>query len=97
MYLNSTPTYIKAIIMPLGIIQPSRTEKVPGTVLLFDENVEVTEVVRALKHGSGKVITTCSYCNPNTNDIKDSHTVLVPQPSDDPNDPLVCFKDGRIL
>jgi hypothetical protein len=45
---------------------------VPGTVLLDDEAAHSEERLVGLKHGTGK----------------DSHIVLSPQPSDDPNDPL---------
>lgn len=45
---------------------------VPGTVLLDDGEAPVEDEHHGLKHGTGK----------------DSHIVLSPQPSEDPNDPL---------
>jgi hypothetical protein len=45
---------------------------VPGTVLLNDTAAHAEEAVRNLKHGTGR----------------DSHIILSPQPSEDPNDPL---------
>jgi hypothetical protein len=45
---------------------------VPGTVLLNDEAAHSESQTGNLKHGTGK----------------NSHIVLSPQPSDDPNDPL---------
>ncbi|KAF8588854.1 MFS general substrate transporter [Ramaria rubella] len=66
--------------MPLGILEPKNTQEaeVPGTCLLSDDpNRKALELyqgidISALKHGSGKY----------------SDIILVPQPSDDPNDPL---------
>jgi hypothetical protein len=49
-----------------------KLDHVPGTVLLNDEAAHVESVTQGLKHGKGK----------------DSHIVLSPQPSADPNDPL---------
>ena len=45
---------------------------VPGTVLLNDQAADVENITSTLKHGTGK----------------NSHIVLSPQPSEDPNDPL---------
>lgn len=45
---------------------------VPGTVLLNDEAAHAEINTSGLKHATGK----------------DSHLVLAPQPSNDPNDPL---------
>jgi hypothetical protein len=45
---------------------------VPGTVLLDDEAAHSEDTTHGLKHGTGK----------------NSHIVLSPQPSEDPNDPL---------
>lgn len=58
-----------------GILDDSKLEHVPGTVILNDETstATVNQQVAGLKHGTGRY----------------SHIVLVPQPSDDPNDPLV--------
>ncbi|KAF8466523.1 major facilitator superfamily domain-containing protein [Gautieria morchelliformis] len=64
--------------MPLGILEPKDTQEVPGTCQLSDDpNQKALEFykgvdVSALKHGKGKY----------------SDIILVPQPSDDPNDPL---------
>lgn len=52
----------------------SELKHVPGTVFLDDETAHNGDAAAAegLKHGTGK----------------ESHIVLAPQPSDDPNDPL---------
>lgn len=50
----------------------SALQNVPGTVLLNDAAAHVDEAVHNLKHGTGR----------------NSHIVLSPQPSEDPNDPL---------
>jgi MFS family permease len=56
----------------LGILEDKHMARVPGTVIL-DEQVAHSEAVTGhLKHGTGK----------------NAHIVLVPQPSDDPDDPL---------
>lgn len=55
-----------------GILEDRHLSRVPGTVLLDEEEASSIESTVALKHGKGK----------------NSHIVLVPQPSDDPNDPL---------
>lgn len=66
--------------MVFGILEPAiiSGERVPGTALLAELEDPSLGLVNArvasrLKHGKGK----------------NSHIVLVPQPSDDPNDPLV--------
>jgi hypothetical protein len=61
-----------AIAMGLGILQPKDGHHVPGTVNLDEAAGTATVNNSHLKHGTGK----------------NSHIVLVPQPSDDPNDPL---------
>ncbi|KAF7537382.1 hypothetical protein G7054_g3773 [Neopestalotiopsis clavispora] len=62
--------------MPWGLLEDHRMEHVPGTVFLADQSDvphEYDEVPReVLKHGTGKY----------------SDIILVPQPSDSPNDPL---------
>ncbi|KAF7186414.1 putative MFS-type transporter [Pseudocercospora fuligena] len=62
--------------MPFGILECNRMEIVPGTAILRDQNDIPDELAAvpadALKHGTGRF----------------SHVVLVPQPSDSPNDPL---------
>ncbi|EME48228.1 hypothetical protein DOTSEDRAFT_122771 [Dothistroma septosporum NZE10] len=62
--------------MAFGIIECHRMEIVPGTALLQDQT-DIPEELSAiptgrLKHGTGRF----------------SHVLLVPQPSDSPNDPL---------
>lgn len=86
--------------MGLWIVEPSPPHHVPGTVKLYEredlseagpstsEEVEgvskevggsaIAESSHGLKRGSGA----------------DSHMFLVPQPSDSPNDPLVCNLAG---
>lgn len=62
--------------MGYGIIEPRHSGHVPGTVRLFEDNsssvVAIPVGSRRLKRGKGK----------------QSDIVLVPQPSDSPNDPL---------
>ena len=63
--------------MAIGLLESEKNPHPPGTVLLADNasGIENTEAVisQRLKHGTGK----------------NAHIVLVPQPSYDPNDPLV--------
>jgi hypothetical protein len=63
--------------MAIGLLESKTNPHPPGTVLLADNasGIENTEAVisQRLKHGTGK----------------NAHIVLVPQPSYDPNDPLV--------
>ena len=57
----------------LGILEDNKLEHVPGTAVMGDASQEYGGVdVSRLKHGRGR----------------NSHIVLVPQPSNDPNDPL---------
>ncbi|KAI0370107.1 MFS general substrate transporter [Pilatotrama ljubarskyi] len=63
--------------MPFGILEDRHLEKVPGTGLLSDQRIvhghEVAiDEAKDLKRGTGKY----------------AHIVLIPQPSDDPRDPL---------
>lgn len=58
--------------MGFGILEPKTTAHVPGTELLHDEAASTESAAQGLKHASGK----------------DSHIILAPQPSGDPNDPL---------
>lgn len=61
--------------MAWGILEPARTEYVPGTVNVYEEaqrNAELLETGRHLKR------------------TQDGKKILIPQPTDDPNDPLVC-------
>ncbi|OBT46493.1 hypothetical protein VE00_03319 [Pseudogymnoascus sp. WSF 3629] len=55
-----------------GILEDKKLSHVPGTVILNEKVADIENPTAGLKHGSGK----------------DSHIILVPQPSDDPNDPL---------
>jgi hypothetical protein len=63
--------------MAIGLFESRYNEHPPGTVLLDDDSslVQTSEVTvsRGLKHATGN----------------NKHIVLVPQPTDDPNDPLV--------
>ncbi len=59
--------------MALGILEP-RVEHVPGTVYVYESEQRHAELLQAARH------------------LKRDRTgrmILVPQPSDDPNDPLV--------
>ncbi len=56
----------------LGILEDHKLAHVPATVILNEQSAHSEEVTAGLKHGTGK----------------SSHIVLVPQPSEDPNDPL---------
>jgi hypothetical protein len=59
--------------MAFGILEPKEPHAhVPGTALLDVHEQTVADNSRILKKGKGR----------------NSHVVLVPQPSDDPNDPL---------
>lgn len=58
--------------MGLWVLEPKSKGKVPGTVHVERETEEQQAVTANLKHGSDG----------------DEHIVLVPQPSDSPNDPL---------
>lgn len=77
--------------MPLGVIQTG-AEHTPGTVLLFDEGVQNATI--GFKHSTGKVCTSAVYVvltGPFINFDQNAHLVLVPQPTNSPNDPLVRF------
>ena len=62
--------------MPFGILECKKVENVPGTSFMSDQDdlpPEYAEIPRdALKHGKGRF----------------SSIILIPQPSDSPNDPL---------
>lgn len=62
--------------MAFGILEDHRSEHVPGTAYMNDQDDlprELGDIPRErLKHGTGRY----------------SHVILVPQPSDSPNDPL---------
>lgn len=67
--------------MGLWIYEPKPLRHVPGTAKLYDEEVteESSPRTRRLKRGTGK----------------ESNILLVPQPSNSPNDPLVQFSPTR--
>ncbi|KAK1809012.1 hypothetical protein LTR12_016630 [Friedmanniomyces endolithicus] len=58
--------------MGLGVLEDTKLDHVPGTVLLNDHAAHTEDITGALKHGRGR----------------DAEIVLSPQPSEDPNDPL---------
>lgn len=62
--------------MPFGILDCKKMEVVPGTAIMSDQDdlpPEYADIPREhLKHGTGRY----------------SDVILVPQPSDSPNDPL---------
>ena len=59
--------------MGLGVLNYNRLDHVPGTVLLDDLSIDTDgSGILNLKKGTGR----------------NSHIILAPQPSDDPNDPL---------
>lgn len=58
--------------MAFGILEPTGAASVPGTTLLDDHALPAIAGQQGLKTATGK----------------HSHIILVPQPSDDPNDPL---------
>ncbi|KIW49206.1 hypothetical protein PV05_10905 [Exophiala xenobiotica] len=58
--------------MGLGVLEPANAGHVSGTVLLDQQAAHSEQQTGRLKHGTGK----------------NSHIVLAPQPSEDPNDPL---------
>ncbi|KAK6389558.1 hypothetical protein LTR65_006730 [Meristemomyces frigidus] len=58
--------------MGLGVLEDSKLDHVPGTVLLNDHAAHAEDLTGTLKHGTGR----------------NAHIVLSPQPSEDPNDPL---------
>lgn len=69
---------LQVVNMGLGILEDTHLVNVPGTCLFNDDPNAIALSayegvdLAALKHASGR----------------DSHIVLVPQPTDDPNDPL---------
>ena len=58
--------------MGLGVLNYAKLDHAPGTVLLDDLSVDESLAAHNLKKGTGR----------------NSHIILAPQPSDDPNDPL---------
>ncbi|KAH6681503.1 major facilitator superfamily domain-containing protein [Halenospora varia] len=74
--------------MAWGILQDTKMEQVPGTAAMNDQSDIPREYDQVpheiLKHGTGRL----------------SHVILVPQPTDSPNDPLnwsLWKKDGILL
>jgi hypothetical protein len=67
--------------MGFGILEDNKIPHVPGTVLLDQEAAHSESYTQGLKHGIGR----------------DSHLILVPQPSNDPNDPLNWSKYRKLL
>lgn len=61
--------------MGLGVLEPSKSEKVPGTSFVYDDDSRPTE--------HGEIDSRLKYDRSGPVPI-----ILVPQPSDDPNDPL---------
>lgn len=61
--------------MPLGILEPRNVKHVPGTVYVYEEARQNREQLSS---------------NRNLKRDATGKIILVPQPSDDPNDPLVC-------
>jgi hypothetical protein len=68
--------------MGLGVLEPSGSPAVPGTVLILDEPAAAAAVAPAAR-------------NPNLKYDRTGTIILVPQPSDDPNDPLVRLLNCR--
>lgn len=63
------------------VLDDHKLPRVPGTVILNEENAHSETITGDLKHGTGKY----------------SHVVLTPQPSDDPNDPLNWSMSRKIM
>ena len=60
----------------LGILEPSKPGHVPGTVNVFEVEQRSAELLENAQH---------------LKTTKDGRRILVPQPTDDPNDPLVSI------
>lgn len=67
--------------MTFGILEPKGGEDVPGTVALDEVAMQAGIANRAMKLGTGK----------------NSTTILEPQPSEDPNDPLNWSQTKKYL
>lgn len=63
--------------MTLGILEPAHTEHTPGTVDVYVEAQRGTELLSS---------------HPNLKKSADGTKILIPQPSNDPNDPLVSAR-----
>jgi hypothetical protein len=66
--------------MALGILEPS-VEHVPGTVYVYQTEQRTAELLESAHH---------------LKKDKTGRIILVPQPSDDPNDPLVSAHSEKI-
>lgn len=64
--------------MALGILEPA-VEHVPGTVYVYEADQRQAELLEAAH---------------NLKRDKEGRRILVPQPSNDPNDPLVSFQEA---
>lgn len=71
--------------MGLGIREPTGVGHVPGTVKLFESDVVVPV-------GAIEEIGRVSLGLQNKKKCDNNGVILVPQPSDSPNDPLVCLR-----
>ena len=67
--------------MALGILEP-KVEHVPGTVFVYESERRQAELLENAQH---------------LKKDKNGRTILVPQPSNDPNDPLVRPFPSRLL
>jgi hypothetical protein len=67
--------------MGLGVLDDNKLPHVPGTALLDQEAAHSEGYTQALKHASGS----------------NANLILVPQPSEDPNDPLNWAKYRKDL
>lgn len=65
----------------LGILEDSKLRRVPGTVLLNEDEAHSHNLTGGLKHGKGA----------------DRNLILVPQPSEDSNDPLNWPQSQKLL
>lgn len=63
------------------VLDDHKLPRVPGTIILDENNAHSENVTGALKHGRGR----------------NAHIILVPQPSDDPNDPLNWSQMKKML
>lgn len=64
--------HLTIFTMGIWILEPKSDEKVPGTIHIRRDTERDVDLTRDLKHGTGR----------------HANTVLVPQPSDSPDDPL---------
>lgn len=62
------------MVFRLGILEPSGEGHIPGTVNVYEVEQRSAELLESAHHLKRS---------------KDQSKILVPQPSDDPNDPLV--------